>query len=144
MRKAANCSKKVISDRNTLLNISSKISYVVSQNKLLKREEKLAEGKKVRKKRAKKTQNKRGGKKKRGCAGPKKKSVGKAAKKVKLLLKNDSPQSNHAAGEENKESQVNLAGAPPRPDRVNSVQKNTFLDRRLNTEAFLLSLEENH
>ena len=144
MRKAANFSKKVISDRNTLLNISSKISYVVSQNKLLKREEKLAEGKKVRKKRAKKTQNKRGGKKKRGCAGPKKKSVGKAAKKVKLLLKNDSPQSNHAAGEENKESQVNLAGAPPRPDRVNSVQKNTFLDRRLNTEAFLLSLEENH
>ena len=144
MRKAANCSKKVISDRNTLLNISSKISYVVSQNKLLKREEKLAKGKKVGKKCAKKTQNKRGGKKKRGCAGPKKKSVGKAAKKVKLLLKNDSPQSNHAAGEENKESQVNLAGAPPRPDRVNSVQKNTFLDRRLNTEAFLLSLEENH
>ena len=35
VRKAANCSKKVISDRNTLLNISNKISYVVSQNKLL-------------------------------------------------------------------------------------------------------------
>ena len=27
--------------------------------------------------------------------------------------------------------------------RVNSVQKDAFLDRRLNTEAFLLSLEEN-
>ena len=26
---------------------------------------------------------------------------------------------------------------------VNSVQKDAFLDRRLNTEAFLLSLEEN-
>ena len=27
--------------------------------------------------------------------------------------------------------------------RVNSVQKDAFLDRRLNTEAFLLCLEEN-
>ena len=114
------------------------------EERKLKREEKLAKGKKVRKKRAKKTQTKRGGKKKWGRAGPKKKSVGKAAKKVKLLLKNDSRLSNHAAGEENKESQVNPAGTPPRPDRVNSVQKNTFLDRRLNTEAFLVSLEENH
>ena len=35
VRKAANCSEKVISDRNNLIIISNKISYVDSQSKLL-------------------------------------------------------------------------------------------------------------
>ena len=41
------------------------------------------------------------------------------------------------------DSQVNVAAAPSRPRRVNRVHKDTFLDRRLDTEAYWLSLEEN-
>ena len=97
-----------------------------------------------RKKRTKEAQQKSGGKKKkRGRAGVKVKRLGGEVKRVKCLL-NESPKAKLAPGKENVDSQVNPAAVPARPGRVNSVQKNTFLDRRLNTEAFLVSLLENH
>ena len=39
--------------------------------------------------------------------------------------------------------QVNKVTVPSRPERVNSVQKNAFLDRRVRAEAFFDSLQEN-
>ena len=80
---------------------------------------------------------------KRGRAGPKVKYKGNEDKTLKRLLKMESPKSKRARREEIMDSQVILGAAPSRPRRVNSVQKDAFLDRRLNTEAFLLSLEEN-
>ena len=71
------------------------------------------------------------------------KRPGGEVKRVKCLL-NESPKAKLAPGKENVDSHVNPAAVPARPGRVNSVQKNTFLDRRLNKEAFLVSLEENH
>ena len=59
------------------------------------------------------------------------------------MFVDESPKDELAPGKENMDSQVNPAHMPPRPGRVNSVQKNTLLDRKLNTEAFLVSLEEN-
>ena len=77
-----------------------------------------------------------GGKKKRGRAGPKVKYTGKKAKKLKRFLKKESPKSKRARGEDSMDSQVFPAATSSRPRRVNSVQKDAFLDRRLNTVAF--------
>ena len=69
----------------------------------------------------KKAQQKSGGKKEKERAGPKVKHTGSEAKKVKRLLKKGSPKSTRAPGKESIDSQVNLAAAPSRPERVNSV-----------------------
>ena len=66
-----------------------------------------------------------------------------SAERVKRLLKNESPKAQRALGQENIDPQVNKMTVPSRPERVNSVQKNTFLDRRVRAEAFLNSLQEN-
>ena len=93
-----------------------------------------------RKKRAKEAQQNPGiKKKKRGHVGVKVKCLGGEVKRVKSLL-NVSPKAELAPGKENVNSQVNPATVPARPGKVNSVQNNPFLDRRLNTEAFLVSL----
>ena len=108
----------------------------------LKREEKLSKKKEGRKKRAKKAQKKSGRKKRRGRPGPEV-QLGENAKRIKRLFKNESQKGQRALGKENIDPQVNQVAVPSRPERVNCVQKNTFLDRRLNTEAFLTSLQEN-
>ena len=38
--------------------------------------------------------------------------------------------------------EVSLVTVPPNSKRKNSIQMNTFIDRKLDTEAFLRSLEE--
>jgi hypothetical protein len=55
-----------------------------------------------------------------------------------------SPSAMRGLEKENICPQVNQAAAPLRPERVNTVQKSAFLDLRLNTGAFVASLEENH
>ena len=109
---------------------------------LMRKEEKLAKQKEGRKKRAKKVQKKSGSNKRRGRPGPLVK-LGDEAKRIKRLLKNESQKGQRSLGKENIDPQVNQVAVPSLPERVNSVQKNTFLDRRLNTEAFLTSLQEN-
>ena len=69
----------------------------------------------------------------------------KVAKRVKRSLNIHSPKvikpyrdlvKANAGGE------ASLVTVPPNSKRMNSVQMNTFIDRKLDTEAFLRSLEE--
>ena len=69
----------------------------------------------------KKAQQKSGGKKEKERAGPKVKHTVNEAKRVNRLLKKGTPKSKRAPGKESMDSQVNLAAAPSRPERVNSV-----------------------
>ena len=71
------------------------------------------------------------------------KRPGSEVMRIKCLF-NESPKAKRAPGKENVDSQINPTAVPPRPGRVRSVQKNIFLERRINTKAFLVSLEENH
>ena len=71
------------------------------------------------------------------------KRLGGEDKRVKCLL-NKSPKAKLAPGKEKVNSRLNPAAVLARPGRVNRVQKNTILDRRLNIEAFLVSLSEDH
>ena len=54
-------------------------------------------------------------------------------------MKNESRKAQRALAKENKDPQVNEVAVPSQPEIVNSVQKNTFLDRRLNTGFFCFS-----